>query len=312
MCDRILIIRPGALGDFILTLPVIAGLRELYPNAWIEVLARGRTASLAEGIADTTGNLDTCRPLAAGGGPSDYIGTFGLVITWSSDSHSAYVPQGFGGEAVVLPAVPPDGVCASRFFFKSVPQLKGVEWEPPRVRLTSDECARADELLAANRLGGGADVVAVHPGSGGRGKCWPAESFARVISALLDAGRNVLMLQGEADAQAVADVRAELGGDCVPVLRDLPLRTLAAALSRCGRYLGNDSGVSHLAAAVQVECVVLFGPTDPEVWAPQGRNVTVLAADLECRPCGKTSPDCTDRRCLTDVTPGRVLAAMLK
>jgi len=312
MRRRILVIRPGALGDFVLTLPVIAGLRKLHPNARIEVLARGQNASLADGYADASGNLDVFGPFGTGGSSSNYIGSFDLVITWSSNSSSTYVPQEFAGEAVVLPAVPPAGVCASLFFFRSVPQLQGVEWEPPRVLLTSDERAGADKLLAADQLGGGAAVTAVHPGSGGRGKCWPPESFARVISALLDAGRNVLMLQGEADAQAVGDVCRRLATQRIPVLHSLPPRQLAALLSRCGQYLGNDSGVSHLAAAAGTRCTVVFGPTDPAVWAPAGTNVTVLTADLECRPCRKTAPDCKARRCLADVTPRRVAEVLLK
>lgn len=128
------------------------------------------------------------------------------------------------------------------------------------------------------RLGfeAGQRVVAVHPGSGGRRKCWPAERFARVAEALGAEGIGVALVQGPADGEIVADVLKALGGAPPPVVSDLPVRDLAALLSLCATYLGNDSGVTHLAAAVGTPTVALFGPTDPAVWGPRGERVTIL------------------------------------
>ncbi|NQT20346.1 MAG: glycosyltransferase family 9 protein [Planctomycetes bacterium] len=306
MHHRILIIRPGARGDFVLSLPVVAGLREQCPHARIEVLARGGVASLADGIAHKTGNLDTF-VVAGAGGSFQYLDSFDLIITWSASPSSPYVTEGFGGEAVVLPATPVSGVAASLFFFERVPQLRGVEWRPARVCIAAAEAAEADRLLANIGLDPARGALAVHPGSGARHKCWPAEHFARVIDSLLNAGRQVLMLQGEADAQAVTETMRLLAPDRLPVLRHLPLRILAAVLHRCGHYLGNDSGVSHLAAAAGADCTVVFGPTDPAVWSPAGPNVTVVVSSVPCRPCGKTHPDCDTLECLTKLAPERVL-----
>ena len=312
MHDRILIIRPGALGDFILTLPLISGLRRLYRDAWIEALANRRIASLADGLADKTGDLDVQWPRPAGGASSNYIDSFDLVIVFSPDFPGPYVPESFRGEVVTVPPVPEDGTSASLFFFKSVPQLCGTRWEAPRVRPAADEAAQAERLLAATLPGRGR-IAIMHPGSGSRKKCWPAEHFACVIRTLLAAGHRVLMLQGEADELVAAEVQRGLGNEPIPVLRDLPLRTLAAVLGRCDLYLGNDSGVSHLAAAAGAQCAVIFGPTDPVVWAPSASSpakVNVIAADLPCRPCGKTDPACTALRCLTELSPAAVLEAM--
>ena len=309
MYDRILVIHPGALGDFILSLPAIAGLREQYPRAHVEALARGGAASLADGIADSTGNLDTF-VVAGAGGSSDHFDSFDLIITWSAGPGSPYVAEGFRGEAVILPAKPASAVSASVFFFERIPQLRGAEWRPARVCVTGAEAAEAERLLSDAGLDPTREVLAVHPGSGGRKKCWPAEHFARVIGAKLNSGRQVLLLEGEADAQAVADVVRLLAADRVPVLRNLPFRMLAGVLNRCRRYLGNDSGVSHLAAAAGADCVLVFGPTDPDVWCPAGPNVTAVVAGLPCRPCRETEPDCETQRCLTELTPERVLDVM--
>ncbi|HEU4368199.1 MAG TPA: glycosyltransferase family 9 protein [Methylomirabilota bacterium] len=98
----------------------------------------------------------------------------------------------------------------------------------------------------------------VHPGAGSPAKCWPAEAFARVVTTVAARARmNVLVHQGPADTAAAAALRRHLGAGVVWLV-DPPLPALAAALSRAHAYLGNDSGVSHLAAALGVPALVLF------------------------------------------------------
>jgi len=117
--------------------------------------------------------------------------------------------------------------------------------------------------------------VAVHPGSGGRRKCWPARRFAE-LAGRLDA--PVLLIEGPADADACREFFQTVPPSC-PVLRgtDLPLPRLAAFLMESRGYIGNDSGVSHLAAALGAPTVAVFGPTDPAVWAPLGPRVAAVA-----------------------------------
>ncbi|HUU68004.1 MAG TPA: glycosyltransferase family 9 protein, partial [Planctomycetota bacterium] len=179
---------------------------------------------------------------------------------------------------------------------------------PPRVLITDAEKQHAAGILREHGLEPAVPVIGVHPGSGGRLKCWPPEHFARVVRRMRDDGRQVVIFCGEADAAAVAEVE-RAAGVAVPVLRELPLRELAAVLSLCGRYVGNDSGVSHLAAAAGTDCIVLFGPSDPVTWAPVGENVRVLTADVACSPCGSTGPKCGRQlECLSSLAPDRVLA----
>jgi len=320
---KIIILRPGALGDFVMTLPIVAGLRERYPEAYIEVLARGSIATLAGGIAARTGDLDAAglHAFFAPGVPAnpkaaDFIRSFDLAISWLGDDfHRA--ASGIGSTVVSVPPLPPHGgrsvrLNASRFFFHAVPQLRDVAWRPPQVQLTHDEQRQAAGILNRHGLDPALPVIGIHPGSGGRLKCWPAEHFASVIRSLLANDRQVVMFCGEADAAVVAGVQRAAGAP-VPVLHELPLRMLAAVLSLCRWYVGNDSGASHLAAAAGTDCVVLFGPTDPATWAPAGANVRVLTADTDCRPCGQTSPACSRRlECLSSLAPERVLAELAR
>ena len=112
--------------------------------------------------------------------------------------------------------------------------------------------------------------VAVHPGSGSPTKNWPIDRFAAVARRLA-AGQPWLLVLGPAEAQ-MPDLEGSV------VARSWPVRTLGAALSRAGLFLGNDSGASHLAAASGAPTLALFGPTDPALWAPVGPSVATLRA----------------------------------
>ena len=112
----------------------------------------------------------------------------------------------------------------------------------------------------------------VHPGSGSVRKNWAPERFAAVLA---EVNGPVRLIVGEADALAASAVEEHLGKR-LPRLEHPPLEELAARLAGCRAYLGNDSGVSHLAGLVGARSVVLFGPTPAAVWRPLGRRVHVL------------------------------------
>jgi ADP-heptose:LPS heptosyltransferase len=121
--------------------------------------------------------------------------------------------------------------------------------------------------------------VILHPGAGAREKCWPLERFEALADGLDRKGREPLFVLGPVELDrwgpsAVDRLRARWN-----VAADWPLQRLAAALASCGAYCGNDSGASHLAAAVGAPTVALFGPTRPEHFRPLGPRVRVVAAE---------------------------------
>ena len=116
-----------------------------------------------------------------------------------------------------------------------------------------------------------ADAV-LHPGSGSAVRNWPVPRFLDLCRQLEAGGVSVAWVAGPAD-----ELRDLPRG--ARVWRELPLAALAAALARCRLFVGNDSGVSHLAAAAGCPVVALFGPTDPAVWAPRGKRVRVVASE---------------------------------
>ena len=132
---------------------------------------------------------------------------------------------------------------------------------------------QARVALRRNGWDGHSRLLVVHPGAGGRGKLWPAAGFAAVLERLARThpGLSVVVHRGPADAEAVAALSARLSRR-VMLLEEPPLPLLAGALSLATAYLGNDSGVSHLAAALGVPAVVLFTP-DLVAWQPWAEHI---------------------------------------
>jgi ADP-heptose:LPS heptosyltransferase len=165
------------------------------------------------------------------------------------------------------PAPPTGGPHASAWLARALAPL-GVDaaLEPPPLAPTETERRQAERLARGLPRA----FVAVHPGSGSPAKNWPAERFAEAARTLAG-GQPWLFVRGPAEAS-------------VPVpegaldARDWPLRALAAVLSRARLFLGNDSGVAHLAAACGAPTLALFGPTDPVLWSPVGPAVATLRA----------------------------------
>lgn len=140
--------------------------------------------------------------------------------------------------------------------------------EPATDRPSREEAVAAEHRLKDLSTG----FLAIHPGSGSPTKNWPPERFAALVDAVAR-GRPWLLVEGPADERAVSPLR---GHPWAVHARELPPRHLGVVLARAGVFVGNDSGVSHLAAAWGAPTVALYGPTDPEVWRPIGERVRVV------------------------------------
>lgn len=180
------------------------------------------------------------------------------------------------------PAPPAGGPHASLWLAAALGPLGiGVAPAPEPLRFTEAEALEAG--AATSRLPPG--FLAVHPGSGSPVKNWPSDRFVEAARRLASGQPWLLVLGPAEDGLVVPDgVATPCGrlpepspslGNAV-VARGLPLRRLAAVLSRAGLYLGNDGGASHLAAACGTRTLALFGPTDPAQWSPVGPAVRTL------------------------------------
>ena len=317
---RLLVMRSGALGDFVLTLPVLAALRARWPAAQVTVVGHPERARLAAdaGLADEV--LDADDPMwsalfvdrgRAAAKLEQVLAGLDGVVCYTADPEGL-VERGLrglcAGWAIVHPALP-TGRHASAHLLAALSAV-GIEAAEctPALRLSQRTRARGEELLRGTD---GRPIVAVHPGSGSESKCWPWERFEAVARALVaERGCRVVFTVGPADEHLLPALES-LALPQATVLRGLDVVELAGALSHAACYVGNDSGVTHLAAALGVPTIAIFGPTDPAVWAPLGERVTVLQGLCPDGPCAREHrPRCPRRECLLDIDEAQVLAAV--
>ncbi len=280
---RALIARAGALGDLLLLRRALAALRR--GGHAVTLLAPAPGALLVgAGAAEVDAHLDWDAKDAAtllGGGrlPAgalrEALARCDVALAYSRSVALAHGLARLVPLSLACDPQPPDDVHAAHWLARPLATIGlDVGSAPPERRPTSEDLDAARPWL--ERLGEG--FLALHPGSGSRGKNWPFERFLELADRLARDEPWLLAL-GPAEAALAGATRAgQAALERAVVARDVPLRVLAALLSRAGRYVGNDSGVTHLAAACGAPTLALFGPSDPRVWAPDAPGAVALRA----------------------------------
>lgn len=289
-----LVIHPGALGDVLLAVPALRALRAAAPEEPLTLAAQPHLGALAAalGLAD--------RPLALerlglealfvdDGAPprAPALAAAARVVCWLGAGDPVFVARlrRLAPTAVVASTRPTGGALVWEHLLGTTglaPAGAGSDAAPglcaPVPVPPALEAAGARALRAAG-WDGTQPLLVVHPGAGGRAKRWPVEAFARVLDAVAEAGVDcaVALSEGPADAEAVAALAPRLRGPTL-VLHEFALPVLAGALRHARAWLGNDSGATHLAAAVGAPTVALFvAPNLP--WRPWSPTATVLVVD---------------------------------
>jgi heptosyltransferase III len=311
MIRTTVIIHPGALGDVLLAVPAMRRIRARFPQHQSLLIANESVSRLLLDcrVVDAWLSLEgaTCAELFAGSVPvsgelKDWLGRCDLAVAWTQDSE--------GTLATVFRSC---GVVEQRIQSPFSSELKA-RHQSDRFRETLGETPddlSTDWLLQMSshlrergrayldRVGipTGRPLVLVHPGSGSRHKCIRPEVLAAAIEELRQVGIHPLLLEGPADQDSVASL-LDLTYVKPRVLRGLDLSMLAGVLTQVELYIGQDSGITHLAGLLSVQTIAIFGPTDPDRWAPRGCHVTVLYG----APCACTSWEtvigCSKKPCL--------------
>ncbi len=303
---RSLVIHPGALGDVLLALPALAHLGQLLPDGVRVAATTAGPRALLDGspYAEATRSFDdlglhrlfVAEPDRAA---LATLAAFDVVVSWFGAHDPTYRAHlaSLGPRVVVARAVPPreSPRHASRHLLETLAPLGPLPPTLPAVRLSVGEAERrgATDWLAERGLARGVAVV-LHPGAGSPAKVWP--HYAPLARRLEAAGQPVVVVTGPAESATAPRIAAEARLPEGRLAVDWPLRRLAALLEAARAFVGNDSGPSHLAAAVGCPTLALFGPTDAAVWAPLGAAVRVLAAAAGWAP----------------LTPERVADALLE
>ena len=309
---KILVLRYRFIGDTILTVPFLRNLRRANPDAHIAWVVAPGTAEVVQGIpyVDELIFWDPVTIHADSRGTHRTIGDkLGFILNLRSRRFDkVYVLKRSFGSALMgylTGAVERIGFATEGRSFlltTSVPYLHDQHevqnfldvLRADGVPVTDDyleywtnstEEASADELLAQNGVERNEKLVALHPFSSITERGWHLDNFAALATRLTAAGYRPLVL-GAPNDRGLFDTAANLFGTIsVDLVGKSSLRVTMALLKRCALFVGNDSGIMHLAAAAGIPLVAIFGPQSPVKFGPWNEQATVLYAKFTCSPC---------------------------
>ncbi|MDB6169451.1 MAG: lipopolysaccharide core biosynthesis protein [Verrucomicrobia bacterium] len=266
---RLLFLRGGALGDFLVTLPALAALRSRWPDARIELVGNATAAALVldRGLFDRVHSQHEARwaGLYADELTDElkrWLREFDVVLNYFPDPArelARHFPLRSG--QVFLSAPPTPAIAPAGAHFCAPLRELGI--------------GPGDFVYPLRTASPEASLIGLHPGSGSSRKNWPADRWQTLATWLeRDLHASLVIFSGEAEPVGVL---AGIGR----AFRSRPLGEVADQLACCRLFIGHDSGISHLAAACGTPAILLFGPTDPKVWAPPGDEIEVLHAGAE-------------------------------
>jgi heptosyltransferase-2 len=321
--ELIVVRTPNWLGDTVMALPMLAALRAAQPGTRITLVGRWAPLLAGQGVADVllaypklraarrhvAGALSQDRPDVAILLPNSFESAF-AAWRWGARRRVAYATDGRDLLLTDRLPVPSPRVHQVDEYAALLAPL-GIEAGSgaPRWSLATSAAAEAeiDRLLAEAGLDIGGPLVGLHLGAAfGSSKLWPAAAYGRLARLLAADGLRPVLLGTSDDAATAAAVARAAEMDVASLVgRDRPA-LLPRLLARLRCLVSGDTGVAHLAAALGVATVTLFGPSDRRLTAPRGPTARVLDRDVPCAPCFR--PTCPiDHICLTRIEPEAVL-----
>ena len=288
---RILVIRGGAIGDFILTLPAVAALRKQFPQTHVEVLGYPHVAALAKlaGCADEVRSIEA-KALAgffARDGMLDpalceHFGPFNIIVSYLYDPDAIFqqnIARCSKAQFYPGPHRPDEAqsVHATEVFLKPLERLAIFDADPvPQIKTPP---ALPD---ARTR------TLAIHPGSGSESKNWPEDCWIALLRTITtETSWRVLLVGGEAEGPRLQRLASLVPVDRLIVAMHQPLTELAGRLAICDAFVGHDSGITHLAAAVGLRGIALWSGSNSNIWRPRSDKFELLRGE---RGIGQIDP----------------------
>jgi heptosyltransferase-2 len=332
---RIVVLAPNWLGDVVMALPAIRDVRRHFSDAHLTIAARSSVAGVfraVPGVDDILAFKVKKHEIA-----QLKSGHFEVAILLPNSFRSAWIvrragiPQRWGYRAdfrgpLLTKATrrPKQRVHFGEYYQQLVKQL-GVDNGPltPGITLPRPIIDAARNVLQQSGWTGDRPLIGVAPGAAfGHAKRWPAARFASVISmAAQDLGATCVLLGRDADRDASRDIEEALRGttpiNLVNLVGRTELLSFMGVIANCSALVANDSGALHVAAAMGIPVVAIYGPTSEQFSRPLtsreddrgGEDVVTISEDVFCRPCWMR--DCPiDHRCMKRIPPERVYASL--
>jgi len=266
---------------------VLAALRTAYPSVVIELAGNAPAAALAvaRGLLNVAHSQNEARWSALYSSsplPPDFaywLSTFDLVLNFWPDPDASLARhlKSLSVSNFLTSSAHPTRAPAAAHYCEPLRTLglSTTDFFYPLLARANARPLPESDLSTLNSRPSTSPTIALHPGSGSAKKNWPLSRWLE-LAAWLRSTRAVqlLIITGEAESPATRAALSPLGTSA----HNLPLEDLIARLATCDYFIGHDSGISHLAAACGVPSLLLFGPTDPAIWAPPAEHVHVLGA----------------------------------
>jgi len=334
---KILIRATNWIGDAIMALPALRAVRKRFPEAEIAIVGRPYVADIYrdQEICDQLIPYDP-RGLHAGLSGRERLAAelraqkFDMALLLQNAFDAAWlawrarIPERIGyardarsfllTKAVPLPR---HGEIPAHEKFYYLELLRRAGWLDSvqdetfiSLRVSEEKRRSADEFLCESGVRQGALRIAIGAGASyGSAKCWPPPRFAEVANQLQsEADADVILFGTVAEASVSTAISAEMRRPPIDLTGKTAIADLPALLSQCHLFIGNDSGAMHVAAAVGLPVIAVFGPTDPEGTAPVTPRCSIVQQKPYCSPCFLRSCP-TDHRCMTAITANMVEAA---
>lgn len=305
MSQRGAIFQPGAIGDCILTLPLAKFIKDSLGLGGIDIFGHTEYLGIFPGrtCVDTICSIElvdlhrlfVCAAdfeLVDGDALIGLMADYSWIVSFLGEPDSDFEQNliftancSRSAEVMILSMKPPPDLSkhVSFFYVRQFINQCGLSLELPQfrpdgalIKATDSDIKKGRELLSRAGIRSGRGLVVIHPGSGGLHKCWHADNFLAIAKELVANGLALVFLVGPAemdrfDAGAIARMNS-----LAPCLTDLSLTEVLQVLACAGAFLGNDSGTTHLAAALGVRTAAVFGPTDPNIYRPIGPAVSIF------------------------------------
>lgn len=335
---KLLIRATNWVGDAIMALPALRAVRRRFPDAKMSIVARPYVADLYQ-------DQQICDQLIAYDPQKEHRGLRGrerlagglreqkfdvaLLLQNAFDAAwlawRAKIPERMGyardGRSFLLTKavmVPKPGEIPAHEQYYYLELLRRVGWldslpSESFITLKVSEQKRSSAAEFLLKAGSRPDVLRIAIGAGasyGSAKCWAPDRFSELANRLQEkTGGDVLLFGTASEAAVSSSIASGLRHSPIDLTGKTPIADLPALLSQCHLFVGNDSGAMHVAAAVGLPVIVVFGPTDPEGTAPVTPRCTIVQEKPYCSPCFlRRCP--TDHRCMTRITPEIVEAAV--
>lgn len=332
---KILVIRLSSIGDIILMTPLLRNLRRHFPAAQIDVVAKAAFVDLLRHHPAINHLFEVVPEVGSAGlrklGESLRGQHYDVVLDMHQNFRSfqlvraAQAPLTLRHQKFILRRwllvqfkwnllrqAPP---IRQRYLAAAAPLGVVDDGQSPELYWTAEEDRAADAALRSAGWNGETPLIALAPGAGFFTKRWPIEHFAEIAREISNRGDFTVILGGPHDQILAEHIQNGLKRNCVSLAGQTSLLVSAAILKKCRALVANDSGLMHMAEAVGIPLVAIFGSTTRELgFFPQLKTSRVIEnADLRCRPCSHLGKAKCPRRhflCMREITPNQVLGKL--